>query len=92
MLEVINASSGQNFSTSQIFPRYVATGKYDDSGGQAHIIKKDLDLFVRSAAAEGTPAEVISEAYNVIADFSETDPLQDQMRIYQFVRDRQQLR
>ena len=87
MLEVINASSGQNFSTSQIFPKYVATGKYDDSGAQAQIIKKDLGIFVDGANAEGSPNAVIARAYEVIAGFAKADPLQDQMRIYQFVRD-----
>ena len=88
MLEVINASSGQNFSTSQIFPKYVVTGKYDDSGAQAHIIKKDLGLFVDGTNADGCPNAVIAMAYEVIAGFAAADPLQDQMRIYPFVRDR----
>jgi 3-hydroxyisobutyrate dehydrogenase-like beta-hydroxyacid dehydrogenase len=91
MLEVINASSGQNFSTSQIFPKYVVTGKYDDSGAQAHIIKKDLGLFVDGTNADGCLNAVIAMAYEVIAGFAAADPLQDQMRIYPFVRDRRDL-
>ncbi len=88
MLEVINASSGQNFATAQIFPKYVATGAYDGSGAEAHIVKKDIGLFVTGSGAEGTPNEVIREAYEVIAAFADSDPNQDQMRIYPFVRDR----
>ena len=88
MLEVINASSGQNFATAQIFPKYVATGAYDGSGAEAHIVKKDIGLFVTGSGTEGTPNEVIREAYEVIAAFADSDPNQDQMRIYPFVRDR----
>ena len=87
MLEVVNASSGQNFATLQIFPKYVATSQYDDSGAQAHIVKKDIGLFVSGSNGEGTPNAAITKAYEVIAEFSEADPLQDQMRIYPFVRD-----
>jgi 3-hydroxyisobutyrate dehydrogenase-like beta-hydroxyacid dehydrogenase len=87
MLEVVNASSGQNFATLQIFPKYVATGQYDDSGAQAHIVKKDIGLFVSGSKGEGTPNAAIMKAYEVIAEFAESDPLQDQMRIYPFVRD-----
>jgi len=47
MLELVNASSGQNFSTAQLFPAYVATGKHDDAGAAARIIEKNMGLFVR---------------------------------------------
>ena len=88
MLSVINASSGQNFTTAQIFPKYVETGLYDGSGAEAHIVKKDIGLFVDGSEAEGTPNAAIRQAFDVVADFADADPLQDQMRIYPFVRDR----
>jgi 3-hydroxyisobutyrate dehydrogenase-like beta-hydroxyacid dehydrogenase len=87
MLEVVNASSGQNFATLQIFPKYVATGEYDGSGAEAHIVKKDIGLFVAGSEGEGTPNAAIKRAYEVVAEFAAEDPLQDQMRIYPFVRD-----
>ena len=86
MLEVLNASSGQNFSTSEIFPKYIATGDYDASGADAHILEKDLGLFVDGAKAEGSASAVIAKAYEIVAAFAEADPQQDQMRIYPFVR------
>ena len=87
MLEVLNASSGQNFATAQIFPKYVATGNYDASGADAHILEKDLGLFVDGANAEGTPNAAIARTYEIVAAFAAADPRQDQMRIYPFVRD-----
>ena len=87
MLEVVNASSGQNFATLQIFPKYVATGKFDESGAEAHIVKKDIGLFVTGSEVDGTPNPVITKACETIAAFADADPLQDQMRIYPFVRD-----
>ncbi|MBM84947.1 MAG: NADPH nitroreductase [Rhodospirillaceae bacterium] len=88
MLEVVNASSGQNFATLQIFPKYVAAGKYDSSGAEAHIVKKDIGLFVKGSNEEDTPNDAIARAYQVITEFAEADPQQDQMRIYSFVKDR----
>jgi 3-hydroxyisobutyrate dehydrogenase-like beta-hydroxyacid dehydrogenase len=42
MLEVINSSSGQNFATKHLFPKYVATGNFDQSGAEANIVEKIL--------------------------------------------------
>ncbi len=86
MLEVVNESSGQNFATKHLFPKYVATEKYDESGCEAHIVEKDIGLFVKGSQADQTPNNVITEAHNILAEFSLCDPLQDQMRIYPFVK------
>ena len=86
MLEVINESSGQNFATKFLFPKYVATEQYDASGAEAHIIEKDISLFVEGADGDGTPSKVIAAAYEIIKAFNEADPLQDQMNIYPYVR------
>lgn len=86
MLEVINASSGQNFTTSVSFPQYVLSGTYD-SGADAAIIEKDLWLFVDGAARAGTPASALNAVYEVIKAFKEEDERQDAMRIYPFVKD-----
>lgn len=88
MLEVINASSGGSFLTSQVFPKYMTSGSEEVSGAEAHIIRKDLSLFVDGAAAEGSPNAAIARAYDIITAFAEEDPLQDQVRIYDFVRSR----
>ena len=86
MLEVINESSGQNFATKFLFPKYVATEQYDASGAEAHIIEKDISLFVEGADGDGTPSKVIAAAYEIIKAFNDVDPLQDQMNIYPYVK------
>ena len=91
MLQVLNDSSGQNFSTSEIFPKYVATGRYDESGADAHIVEKDLGLFVEGTRAMHSANAVITSAYEVIKAFAQDNPTQDQMRIYPFVRDNRDL-
>ncbi|MEC8793100.1 MAG: NAD-binding protein, partial [Pseudomonadota bacterium] len=86
MLAVINTSSGQSFGTQNVFPQHIANGSFDGTGAEAHIIKKDLGLFVDGAAAEGSPGATIAEAYRAIAAFSDAEPTQDKARIYPFVR------
>tara|TARA_E500000331_G_scaffold255939_1_gene246598 strand:+ start:1160 stop:1447 length:288 start_codon:yes stop_codon:yes gene_type:complete len=54
MLGIVNASSNQNFSTAQLFPAYVATGKHDDAGAAACIIEKDMGLFVKGSRSDDT--------------------------------------
>lgn len=86
MLDVINASSGMNFTTSQLFNKYLLDQQSEHSGAEAHIIKKDLELFVRGASAEGSPGAAIAKAYETVAAFSDLDPLQDVPAIYEFVK------
>ena len=87
MLEVINASTGQNFTTLHAFPKHVATGDFSGSGAEAHVVKKDLGLFVEGAGADGAPCPTILRAYDTVAAFADSDPGQDMIRIYPFVRD-----
>jgi len=86
-LEIINVSSGQNFVSTHIFPRYMEKGCYE-SGSTSSIIKKDLSLFSESAAADGASHDVIRAALEVVEAFAAADPDADQTRIYPFVRDR----
>jgi len=85
MLDVINASSGQNFTTSVSFPDYVLTGRFD-SGADAAVIEKDLALFIEGAREAGTPADTLATAYGFIRAFRDADPQQDAMRIWPFIR------
>lgn len=84
-LDIINASSGQNFVSTHIFPRYMQTESYD-SGSTSIIIKKDISLFVESATADGASHDVIRAALDVIESFAEAEPKADQTRIYPFLR------
>jgi 3-hydroxyisobutyrate dehydrogenase len=86
MLEVINGSSGQNFLTTQVLPKYLAGG---DWGAEAQIIQKDLGLFVEGTKAEGALNAAIARAYDVITAFAEADPVQDVGRFYDFVRNKE---
>lgn len=86
MMKVINESSGMNFSTSVIFPEYVATGKYDESGAEAHVPCKDIRLFIEGTQDEGTPNAALKAAYEVFKRFTDEDPKRDQMRIYPYVK------
>ena len=88
MLEVINASSGQSLTTGQVFPTYMLTDPTGFSGADAHILRKDLSLFVDGAKQEGTPGAAITTAYETTVAFSEEDPKQDKAEIYKFIRDR----
>ena len=86
MLEVINESSGQNFATQHLFPKYVATKNFDQSGAEAHIIEKDLGLFINSSVSDQTPNRLLAAAHEIIAEFSSDNPWQDQMMIYPYIR------
>ncbi len=88
MLEVVNASTGQNFTTLHAFPRHVATGEFGGSGAEAHVVRKDLGLFVAGVGADGASCPAIRRAYDTVTAFAEAGPTQDMMRIYPFVRDR----
>ena len=54
---------------------------------EAHLVKKDLGLFVESAGADDAPCPTIVRAYDTVAAFADSDPAQDMIRIYPFVRD-----
>ena len=88
MLDVIDVSSGQNYPSSTLFRKYVLPADYD-SGATAAIVKKDLSLFVESAASENRKHHVARAALDVIESFAADDAQADQLRIYEFVRDRQ---
>ncbi|MEM7748001.1 MAG: hypothetical protein AAF346_07095, partial [Pseudomonadota bacterium] len=80
--------SGQSLTTGQVFPTYMITDPTGFSGADAHILRKDLSLFVDGAKQEGTPGGAITIAYETTMAFSEEDPKQDKAEIYKFIRDR----
>lgn len=88
MFEVVNASSGMNFTTSQVFPKFLIEQAGVVSGAEAHILRKDLELFVQGSSDESTSGAVIAEAFAAIDAFTQEDPLQDMMEIVRFIRDR----
>nr|XP_061809049.1 2-(hydroxymethyl)glutarate dehydrogenase-like [Nerophis lumbriciformis] len=89
MLNVINESSGMNFTTSFLFPKYITTERYDESGAEAHVPCKDLSLFISGTEQDCTPNDAVKAAYDVFKAFTDEDPKRDQMRIYPYVKGKQ---
>ncbi len=54
MVDVVNVSSGRNTATSDKFPNRVLTGSYD-AGFRTALMAKDVQLYLRSVTAAGTP-------------------------------------
>lgn len=86
MLEVVNASSGQNFSTAKLFPAHVATEDYN-AGAAARIIEKDLSLFIKGSKSDETTHDAIEAAYQTLARFTEQDADRDMAWMYPYIRD-----
>jgi 3-hydroxyisobutyrate dehydrogenase-like beta-hydroxyacid dehydrogenase len=57
MVDVINAGSGMNTSTTQKFPRSVLPGTFDYGFGMGLMVK-DVRLFLAEAESLGIPIEV----------------------------------
>ena len=91
MLEVLNASSGQNTATSDKYPKRVLTGTYD-AGFATKLIAKDVKLYEECVADSGA-ASVIGSV--VCAQLQRADaalPDSDFTRIYDYVRDNRRQR
>lgn len=86
MLDVINESSGMNFTTSFLFPKYITTERYDESGAEAHVPCKDLGLFISGTEQDNTPNDAVKAAHDVFKAFTDEDPKRDQMWIYPYVK------
>ena len=84
----LNASTGQSFTTRQMFPEHVLTGTYDMNGASA-ILPKDLGLFVEAAARDGAPRYLAEASMRVVEAFARAHPQADQSEIYPFIRDRE---
>jgi len=86
ILDVLNASTGENFTSRQTFPKHVLTGSYD-MNGVSTIMTKDLGLFVEAAARDGAPRYLAEAALRVVEAFASAQPQADQSEIYRFIRD-----
>jgi 3-hydroxyisobutyrate dehydrogenase-like beta-hydroxyacid dehydrogenase len=84
MLDVLNASSGRSAATSDKFVNHVVTGRYA-SGFANTLMAKDVELYLRATASQGTPravGDVIGDLWN---RFAEAERGVDFTRIYPFV-------
>ena len=87
MLDVLNASSGQNTATSDKFPNRILPDKYD-AGFTNTLMTKDVTLYLQNVRAAGTPDTVAATLTDVWQRFQAAEPGADFTRIYPFVRDK----
>jgi len=85
MVEVLNASSGNNTATSDKFPNHVITGRYA-SGFANSLMAKDVRLYLAEVEQQGGPATVGKVTAGIWDRFAAADPGADFTRIYPFVR------
>ena len=86
MLDVLNASSGQNTATSDKFLRRVLTGTYD-AGFATRLIAKDINLYEQCVAEGGAKSMVGTVVGNLWQQADTAMPGSDFTRIYDYVRD-----
>ncbi|MCE2483751.1 MAG: NAD(P)-dependent oxidoreductase, partial [Alphaproteobacteria bacterium] len=86
MLDVLNASSGQNTATSDKYPRRVLTGTYD-AGFATRLIAKDVALYERRVAASGARSAVGAAVREQWRRADAALPGSDFTRIFDYVRD-----
>ena len=87
MVEVLNASSGQNTATSDKFPNRILNDKYD-AGFTNTLLHKDVRLYLEAARRAGTPDAVSAVVVDYLRRFEEAEPGIDFTRIYPFIRDK----
>lgn len=84
MLEVLNASSGNNTATSDKFPNHVVTGRYV-SGFSNSLMAKDMRLDLSEVQEQGGPSTYSALTASVWQDFADSEPGVGFTRIYPFV-------
>jgi len=85
MLNVLNASSGQNTATRDKFPGQVATGRYA-AGFTNSLMAKDVHLYRAAASDLGAKVEVGDVVDALWARFTEAEPGADFTRVFPFVQ------
>jgi 3-hydroxyisobutyrate dehydrogenase len=86
MVEVLNASSGNNTATSDKFPNHVITGKYA-SGFANSLMAKDVRLYLSEVQEQGGPDTVGVVTAGIWDRFAADEPGVDFTRIYPYVSD-----
>ena len=87
MLDVLNASSGQNTATSDKFPNRIMNEKYDAQFTNK-LLLKDLSLYLENVGKAGTDDTLSKVLVPVWQRFAEAEPGADITRVYPFIRDR----
>jgi 3-hydroxyisobutyrate dehydrogenase len=84
MLDVLNASSGQNTATSDKFPNHVLNGRFA-SGFSNSLMSKDLRLYLAAVDDQGAPTVLGAVTAQLWERFADSEPGADFTRIYPFV-------
>jgi 3-hydroxyisobutyrate dehydrogenase-like beta-hydroxyacid dehydrogenase len=87
MLDVLNASSGQNTATSDKFPNRILPGLYDAKFLNTLLVK-DITLYCENVAAAGTADRLGKAVLEIWRRFASAEPGADFTRIFPFVRDK----
>jgi 3-hydroxyisobutyrate dehydrogenase len=87
MLDVLNASSGQNTATADKFPNRIVPGLYNAQFRNS-LMLKDLTLYGENVAAAGTSSDVSHGVLELWRRFATSEPDADFTRIFPFVRER----
>src|SRR4029453_4574278 len=85
MVEVLNASSGNNTATSDKFPNHVITGRYA-SGFANSLMAKDVRLYLAEVEEQGGPPTLCAVTAGIWDRFAAAEPGVDFTRIYPFLR------
>ncbi len=86
MLDVLNASSGQNTATSDKFPNRILTELYDAQFRNT-LMLKDLALYGENVSVAGTSSRLSRVVLEIWRRFATAEPGVDFTRIFPFVRD-----
>ena len=87
MLDVLNASSGQNTATSDKFPKRVMSETFDAEFLNT-LYLKDISLYVDNVAGAGTSDTIATALLPIWQRFAGTEPGADFTRIFPFIRDK----
>ena len=87
MIDVLNASSGQNTATSDKFPNRIIPEKYD-AGFTNILLDKDIGLYLEAVKRAGTADRIGDKVIDVWRRFLDAEPGADLTRIYPFIRDK----
>lgn len=85
MLEVLNASSGQNTASRDKFPQQVATGRYA-AGFSNSLMAKDVRLYLDSVAELGGPSGIGRQMAALWERFAAAEPGADFTRVFSFIQ------
>lgn len=87
MIDVLNASSGQNTATSDKFPNRILPELYDAQFLNT-LLLKDLTLYCENVATAGTADRIGKDVLEIWRQFATAEPGADFTRIFPFVRDK----